>query len=74
MDNELKFVGAIVKEGSKQWLDDKRVLSRNFKQGSRVYDARGIASTLTAKGVGGVGGMTGIYLIRRNLGDRTEKG
>ena len=64
MENELKFIGAIVKGGSKQWIDDERLLSRNFKQGARVYSAEGIAATLTAKGVGGIGGMTGLYLVK----------
>ena len=54
------FVGGI--EGNK-WLDDGKSLSRNFKQGYRVYDSNGIASALT-RNVGGLGGYTGLYLVR----------
>lgn len=59
-NKDLIFVGGI---GDKpDWLDDGKKLSRNYKQGSRVYSALGIAATLSAQGVGGYGGHTGLYL------------
>lgn len=45
------------------WLDNGKELSRNYKQGSRIYDAKGISTTLSAQGVGGIGGHTGLYLM-----------
>lgn len=50
--------------GNERWLDDGKSFSRNFRQGYRVYDARGIANSITANG-GGLGGHSGIYLVRR---------
>lgn len=55
------FVGGIE---SKKWLDNGKYLSRNYKQGYRVYDSEGIACALTAQGTGGLGGYSGLYLIR----------
>ena len=57
--NELIFVGGVE---SNKWLDDGKSLSRNFKQGYRVYDSNGIASALT-QNVGGLGGYTGLYVV-----------
>mgnify|MGYP005778976815 CR=1 FL=1 len=54
------FVGGI--EGNK-WLDDGKSLSRNFKQGYRVYDSNGVACSQTSNG-GGFGGHTGLYVVR----------
>lgn len=59
--NELIFVGGI---DSKLWLDNGKQLSRNFKQGYRVYSSEGIACSITTNG-GGLGGYTGLYLIER---------
>lgn len=56
------FVGGIE---SNKWLNDGKSLSRNYKQGYRVYDADGIASSLTAQGIGGLGGYSGLYLVER---------
>ena len=58
--NELIFVGGI---DSKKWLDNGKELSRNFKQGYRIYDSQGIACSQTANG-GGVGSYTGLYIVR----------
>ena len=60
-ENELVFVGGIE---SNKWLDDGKSLSRNFKQGYRVYDSNGIACSLTTNG-GGFGSHTGLYLIEK---------
>ena len=60
-DNELIFVGGIE---SNKWLDDGKSLSRNFKQGYRVYDSNGIACSLTTNG-GGIGSYTGLYIVEK---------
>lgn len=57
--NELIFVGGI---DSNLCLDNGKQLSRNFKQGYRVYSSEGIACSITTNG-GGLGGCTGLYLI-----------
>lgn len=59
--NELIFVGGI---DSNLWSDNGKQLSRNFKQGYRVYSSDGIACSLTVNG-GGLGGCTGLYLVER---------
>lgn len=59
--NELIFVGGI---DSNLWLDNGKQLSRNFKQGYRVYSSEGIACSIMTNG-GGLGGCTGLYLIER---------
>ena len=55
--NELKFIGGI---DSNLRLDDGKNLSRNYKEGYRVYDSEGLACTQKANG-GGLGGCTGLY-------------
>ena len=60
LENELIFVGGL---DSNKWIDDGKDLSRNFKQGYRVYDSKGIASTLTSQSIGGLGGYSGLYLV-----------
>lgn len=57
---QLEFVGGL---GDKDWAKDGKQLSRNYPQGSRVYSSEGIASALTAQGVGGVGGYSGLYTV-----------
>lgn len=57
--NKLIFVGGIE---SNKWLDDGKSLSRNFKQGYRVYNSNGIACSLTTNG-GGIGSYTGLYVV-----------
>ena len=58
--NNLIFVGAIESE---KWLENGKELSRNFHQGYRVYDARGIANTIPSSSIGGLGGNSGLYLV-----------
>ncbi len=58
--NKLIFVGGI---GDNLWLDDGKHLSRNYKQGYRVYDSNGIANALSAQGCGGLGGSSGLYVV-----------
>lgn len=65
-NNELIFVGGIE---SNKWIEDGKELSRNFKQGYRVYDSNGIATTLTSQCVGGLGGYSGLYLVEENLNE-----
>nr|WP_242066249.1 DNA (cytosine-5-)-methyltransferase [Brevibacillus laterosporus] len=59
--SDVRFVGGI-NNGSK-WLDNGKALSRNFRQGNRVYDSSGIATTLTSQPVGGLGGFTSLYTV-----------
>ena len=61
LEPELDFVGGI---GDKDWAKDGKQLSRNYPQGSRVYSSDGIASALTAQGVGGSGGFSGLYAVK----------
>lgn len=58
--NELKFVGGLKDH---IWLDNGKFLSRNFKQGYRVYSIKGVAATITNGS--GLGGASGLYLVRR---------
>jgi DNA (cytosine-5)-methyltransferase 1 len=62
----LNYVGGILSERSKKWLDNGQQLSRNFPQGSRVYDARGISSTLASQ-AGGLGAKTGLYKVENGV-------
>lgn len=61
LEPELDFVGGI---GDKDWAKDGKQLSRNYPQGSRVYSSDGIASALTAQGVDGSGGFSGLYAVK----------
>lgn len=58
LSNNLNFVGGL---GDKDILGDDKKLSRNYPQGSRVYDAEGIACSQISNGEG-IGGPTGLYL------------
>lgn len=57
------FLGGI---SENLWLDDGKLLSRNYKQGYRVYDVDGIANSITSNG-GGLGGCSGLYLVCHKL-------
>ena len=59
LENNLKFIGGL---GNKDWVGDGKKLSRNYPQGERVYDSKGVACSQTAQG-GGTGSYTGLYLI-----------
>ena len=59
----LEYVGGILSDKAKKWLDDGKQFSRNFSQGSRVYAESGISSTLASQ-AGGLGAKTGLYLAR----------
>ena len=69
-DPQLEFVGGV---GDKDWAKDGKQLSRNYPQGSRVYSSDGIASSLTAQGVGGAGGFSGLYAVVENIKWRIRK-
>ena len=59
---KMEYVGAVVSDkGSKR--KDGKDLSRNFREGQRVYDSEGIASALTSTGKGSDGGATGLYKV-----------
>ena len=60
--DELIYIGGV---GNPNRLDDGKELSRNYKEGYRVYDAKGLACTQKSNG-GGLGGCTGLY-IENNL-------
>lgn len=55
-------LGGVMKPTHKLWLNDGKILQRNFSQGNRVYSDEGKSATLTANG-GGLGGSTGLYEI-----------
>ncbi|WP_338120861.1 DNA (cytosine-5-)-methyltransferase [Brevibacillus laterosporus] len=59
--SDVRFVGGI--DNGSKWLDNGKALSRNFRQGNRVYDSSGIATTLTSQPVGGLGGFTSLYTV-----------
>ncbi len=56
------FLGGIMGDKNKMWLEDGKDNSRNFPQGQRVYSPEGISAQLTAQG-GGWGAKTGLYEI-----------
>lgn len=56
----LVFVGGFKTRNQTMWIDNGKLLSRNFRQGYRVYSSNGVAMTLTASG-GGLGGCSGLY-------------
>lgn len=58
--------GGLVRPYHTLWLDNGKLLQRNFNQGSRVYSERGKAPTLNANS-GGVGGKTGLFMIGDNI-------
>ena len=70
IEPQLEFVGGL---GDRDWAKDGKQLSRNYPQGSRVYSSDGIASSLTAQGVGGVGGFSGLYAVSENIKWRVRK-
>lgn len=58
----LVCLGGVMKPTHKLWLDNGKLLQRNFSQGSRVYSSDGKSATLNANS-GGIGGKTGLYEI-----------
>lgn len=56
--NGLIFVAGLEK-GKR--LDDGKNLSRNYREGSRIYSIEGKAAALTSQAKGGAGGHTGLY-------------
>ena len=60
--------------GDPKRLKDGKELSRNFNQGYRVYDSKGIANTLSSQPLGGKAGLTGLYKVKAVLTpDRINK-
>jgi DNA (cytosine-5)-methyltransferase 1 len=68
----LEYVGGILSEKAKLWLDNGKMFSRNFPQGSRVYKSTGISSTIASQ-AGGLGAKTGLYAIPVLTPDRPNK-
>lgn len=58
----LVCLGGVMKPIHKLWLDNGKLLQRNFSQGNRVYSSAGKSATLNANS-GGIGGKTGLYEI-----------
>ena len=61
--NGLECIGGLVNPKFKLWLNDGKILQRNFSQGNRVYSENGKSATLSASS-GGLGGKTGLYEIQ----------
>jgi site-specific DNA-cytosine methylase len=57
---QLVFVGGL-EQGRR--LDDGKSLSRNYREGYRIYSSLGKAATLSAMPKGGEGGYTGLYQV-----------
>ena len=51
------------------WLENGKQLSRNYRQGYRVYGINGCCSAINASG-SGLGGHSGLYLVRKNRKDK----
>jgi len=60
-DNQIIFLGGIE---SGFWIDNGKRLSRNYHQGYRVYSSTGVANTIPSSSIGGLGGNSGLYLVR----------
>jgi DNA (cytosine-5)-methyltransferase 3A len=58
----LVCLGGVMKPTHKLWLDNGKLLQRNFSQGNRVYSSDGKSATLNANS-DGIGGKTGLYEI-----------
>jgi len=58
-ENKLRFIGGI--DVTDKWIENEKDLSRNYKEGYRVYDSKGIACCQKSNG-GGIGSHTGLYL------------
>jgi DNA (cytosine-5)-methyltransferase 3A len=58
----LVCLGGVMKPTHKLWLDNGKLLQRNFSQGNRVCSSDGKSATLNANN-GGIGGKTGLYEI-----------
>lgn len=59
-ENDLKFVGGI--DTTDKWIENEKGLSRNYKEGYRVYDSDGVACCQKSNG-GGIGSYTGLYKV-----------
>lgn len=62
----LVCIGGIVSPSYRMWLEDGKILQRNFSQGNRVYSYLGKAPTLNSNS-GGLGGKTGLFEIRGEI-------
>jgi len=68
---DLRYSGGVISAREK-WLKDGKNNSRNFSQGQRIYDSKGISQTL-AGNAGGQGGKTGLYTVKQ-LNQSKESG
>lgn len=60
--NGLVCLGGAMKPSHRFWVNNGKILQRNFSQGNRVYSDSGKTPTLNANN-GGIGGKTGLYKI-----------
>lgn len=68
----LEYVGGVLSEKAKMWLDNGKAFSRNFPQGSRVYSDSGVSATLASQ-AGGLGAKTGLYQVRKHYEGNERK-
>ena len=64
----LQFIGAL--DEGETWLKDGQAnkgLSRNYKQGYRIYTTDGIGPGLTSRGGGIAGEGGGLYIVKRKV-------
>lgn len=66
-DNRLNFLGGVMGDKNKMWLENGKDKSRNFPQGQRVYSPEGDACQITSQG-GGMGAKTGLYMVQKSRG------
>lgn len=59
----LNYLGGI---GEPNRLNDGKELSRNYKEGYRVYDSDGLSATIKANG-GGLGGCSSLYMVNEPI-------
>lgn len=75
MINDIDFLGGIKTDTSSMWIKNNKTLSRNFRQGNRVYSLLGICPSLTAQPIGSLGGYSSLFLtIKRIEGEYDAKG
>jgi len=62
----MKFKYGVMGKENQMWLEDGKEKSRNFPQGQRVYDPKGVSAQINAQG-GGWGAKTGLYEVAQAL-------
>ena len=70
LENKLNFIGGI--DDSNKRIEDTKDLSKNYKEGYRVYNTDGIACCQKTNG-GGLGRSTGLYITNYRIRKLTAK-